>query len=527
MIPKTIHYCWFGNNPMSETIIKCIDSWKKKLPDYTFQKWSEENYDIEHPFALAAYENKSWAFLADYVRFDVIYKYGGIYLDTDMLVLKSLNPLLENECFLGYEDEIRVNCAIIGAVKNHTFLKSCCEVYDKITFNSFLPPVPSLLTALIKRNPNHDVTLYSPNYFYPFPFINKEDNFNTFIQKDSYTVHLWEGSWLNEEHFFKNGFKKSALKKIWSNLKKQPIQPFENYLKYLKILTPKKVKVVLKFIFNKIIRAGLLIPFLRKKIINSNLSHSFRYFNFPSEKEFPMETIKIAQIDGITYKLNIAEHNGLRVYFKVFPISTWQLFNLIEPHFNIIDVGANIGFYSLNFAKKASKGNVFSFEPFQYNYQLLNQNIELNNFNNIKTYPIALGETTRKANMNNITNKNLGMVHIDLSSNNDENLITINTLDNFVKKNNSEKIHLIKIDIEGYETNFIKGAINTLTKDYPILFIEVIDQHLKKFDSSAFELIKTLEDLGYNYIINADTKQVIYSVFNLDNCSMDILCKKI
>jgi FkbM family methyltransferase len=529
MIPKIIHYCWFGDSQMPQIIQDCIVSWKRLLPDYTFLKWSEDNYEFEHPFAVTAYEDKSWAFLVDYVRFDVLYKHGGIYLDTDMLLLKNLDIFLNHECFLGYEDEKIINCGIIGAEPNHIFIKDCLSIYDTLKFNNFLPPITSLITAILKRNTNYGIKLYSAEYFYPLPFLQKEDKFEPYLTSNSYAVHLWEASWLSEMQLLQNGFRKSALKKIRKDLKHNPIQPLRYYLRLALVLTPDKVKLSLKPLIKKIIDLGLSIDFFRNIIINSNISYSYRYYNFPTEKHFELNTIKTTNIDGIKYHLDIGEHNGLRVYFKIFSKSTWRLFDLIQPDFNIIDVGANIGFYTLNFAKKASKGNVFSFEPFPYNYQLLKKNISLNSFQNIQTFPIALGEKTQKISMNNFTDRNLGMVHISTSKN-DSDGIEATTLDTFIKDDISKissKIDLIKIDIEGYETRFINGAIDTLTKDYPILFIEVADAHLKRFNSSAYELIKKLESLGYNYIINAETGRILYSVFDFDDCFMDIICKKL
>jgi len=527
MIPKIIHYCWFGKNPLPKLIQDCIASWEFFLPEYQIIRWSEENYKIEHPFAVAAFEDKSWAFLVDYVRFDILNKYGGIYLDTDMLVLKPLDIFLKDECFLGYEDDVTISCGIIGTVKKHTFIQQCLSLYDKITYNKQLPPVTSLLTALYKRTQPKNVSIYSEKTFYPMPFIHNDFNsYKKYITKDSYAIHLWAGSWLNEWQLFQNGLKKAALNKIIKKLKTTPIQPFKFYTKVVVTLLPKKLKYFLKFMMKKLILLGLSTPIINELIINSNISYSYRYYNFPTENSFKDNTIKNVKRQGINYQINIGEHNGLRIYYNIFSRSTWELFNLIQPHFNVIDVGANIGFYTLNFAKKARKGCVYSFEPFPHNYKLLGKNISLNNFNNISTFPIALGEIEKKVEMNNLEDRNLGMVHIVPHSKNElNNSIEVNTLDYFFIEK-TFKIDLIKIDIEGYEMNFIHGAINILTKDYPILFVEVIDKHLKKYNSSAYELVKKLEDLGYNHIVNAETGQLIYSVFDLDNCFLDIICKK-
>ena len=109
---KTIHYCWFGKNPKSKLILKCIDSWRKCCPDYEIKEWNEENFDINCcDYVREAYEAKKWAFVSDYCRFYVLYNYGGIYLDTDVELLKSLDVLSKN--FVGFENQNRVNSGLI------------------------------------------------------------------------------------------------------------------------------------------------------------------------------------------------------------------------------------------------------------------------------------------------------------------------------------------------------------------------------------------------------------------------------
>ena len=95
-IPKKIHYCWFGRNEIPEKTLRCIESWKKYCPDYEIIQWNEDNYDINKiPYMKDAYKEKKWAFVSDYARLDVIYQYGGIYLDTDVELVNSLDDLLE------------------------------------------------------------------------------------------------------------------------------------------------------------------------------------------------------------------------------------------------------------------------------------------------------------------------------------------------------------------------------------------------------------------------------------------------
>ena len=107
MIPKIIHYCWFGRNPKPKLAEKCIKSWKKYCPEYEIIEWNEDNYDLSSAplYVRQAYEAKRWAFVTDYIRLQVIYENGGIYLDTDVELRKSLDPLLVHQAYFGFEDE--------------------------------------------------------------------------------------------------------------------------------------------------------------------------------------------------------------------------------------------------------------------------------------------------------------------------------------------------------------------------------------------------------------------------------------
>lgn len=96
MIPKIIHYCWFGGNSLPSDVLKCIKTWEKYCPDYEIKRWDESNFDVNsHPFIKAAYESKAWAFVSDYARLKVVYENGGIYLDTDVELLKNLGFFIE------------------------------------------------------------------------------------------------------------------------------------------------------------------------------------------------------------------------------------------------------------------------------------------------------------------------------------------------------------------------------------------------------------------------------------------------
>ena len=133
MIPKIIHYCWFGGKEMPPLVQKCIKSWKEHLPDYEFKLWNEENFDINSSeWCKGAYENKKYAFVADYVRLIALYKNGGIYLDTDEKMEKSLNPFVEKDiAFMGFEDGKVLSMGVMGFPPKHHIIAELLEYYNQ------------------------------------------------------------------------------------------------------------------------------------------------------------------------------------------------------------------------------------------------------------------------------------------------------------------------------------------------------------------------------------------------------------
>ena len=137
MIPKTIHYCWFGRNPKPKLAEKCIRSWKKYCPGYEIIEWNEDNFDISSAplYVRQAYEAKKWAFVTDYVRLKVVYDHGGIYMDTDVELLKNIDFLREHEAYFGFEDGKYVNTGLgFGAQKGNPILLEMMEDYRDIPF---------------------------------------------------------------------------------------------------------------------------------------------------------------------------------------------------------------------------------------------------------------------------------------------------------------------------------------------------------------------------------------------------------
>lgn len=153
MIPKTIHYCWFGRNPKPRLTEKCIKSWKKFCPGYEIIEWNEDNFELSAMplYVRQAYEAKKWAFVTDYVRLELLHAHGGIYLDTDVELIKPLDALLENKAYFGFEDGKHVNTGHgCGAEKGAMILKEMMADYAGIPF--ILPDGSFDLTPCPQRN---------------------------------------------------------------------------------------------------------------------------------------------------------------------------------------------------------------------------------------------------------------------------------------------------------------------------------------------------------------------------------------
>jgi len=230
-IPKVIHYCWFGYARKTKLVRNCIASWKTQLPDYDIIEWNEENSDLTTSFVSEAYRLKKWAFVADFIRLKVLYEYGGIYLDTDMMVIKPFNNLLLNDCFFGAENSEYISCGVIGASKNNEFIKDCKSKYELLNLNNETYwsqiSIPRIITDVFKTKYSYfnsfdkviqveNIVIYPRDWFYPLPFENKADNknFKNYIKGETYAIHLWASSWIeySEFHYLRN---KQYSKGFW------------------------------------------------------------------------------------------------------------------------------------------------------------------------------------------------------------------------------------------------------------------------------------------------------------------------
>jgi len=197
-IPKKLHYCWFGSAPKSKIFQDCLESWKTFCPDFEIKEWNEKNTkQFVNSFYKNALRKKQYAFVADYVRARVLFEEGGVYLDTDMLLLKPIDSLLQYDFFIGEEVSGRVAFGLFGVIPKHRFLEQMIVFYNQTEFNVFSPPVitHTFSPVINKKNIDKNEIILDSNCFYPLPYGHRLENYTDFIQTQSYAVHLWNHSW--------------------------------------------------------------------------------------------------------------------------------------------------------------------------------------------------------------------------------------------------------------------------------------------------------------------------------------------
>jgi len=215
MIPKIIHYCWFGRGEMPELAHKCIESWKKFLPDYKLQLWNEDNFDINsNRYVKEAYQSRKFAFVTDYVRLYALYNFGGVYMDTDVEVLKSLDEFLTLPAFSGFESETEIPTGIMASEQYGQWAKDQLEYYiDK----AFIMPDGSLDTTTnvtiicnimgkngfifnnTKQNYHNQITMFPKDFFCPKSYLTGKIH----LTENSYCIHHFSGSWQTPYKRFK------------------------------------------------------------------------------------------------------------------------------------------------------------------------------------------------------------------------------------------------------------------------------------------------------------------------------------
>ena len=250
MIPKIIHYIWLGNSELPELSRHCIKSWKKYCPDYKIIKWDETNSDIsKYLFAKEAYKEKKWSFVSDVLRLETVYKYGGVYMDTDVELIKPIDSLLSNSAFISFESEKFVNSGnILAAEKNNKAVKAMLEKYENHSFynaDGSLNTSPSpeyntnaLLSFGLKQNNTYQqletITVYPTEYFCPKSLNTGIIN----ITNKTYGIHHFDGAWLTEDSRNLNELKQK-IHRLFGNGK---IAKFAIFFSKVFIIRTKSIK---------------------------------------------------------------------------------------------------------------------------------------------------------------------------------------------------------------------------------------------------------------------------------------------
>lgn len=214
MIPKIIHYCWFGGNKKPKLIKRCIESWKKFCPDYEIKEWNESNFNINcSDYVKKAYEMKKWAFVADYARFYVLNQYGGVYLDTDVELVKNIDEIILRGKFAGFGNNEIVNTGLILATTKDDWL--CKKVMDTYVDEKFVWDDPSKILAIGRRvtqilidtglEPNGQLQIVQDYTIYPKYYFNPTDgDIRGKVDARAYSIHHYAATWFSPKDRLKN-----------------------------------------------------------------------------------------------------------------------------------------------------------------------------------------------------------------------------------------------------------------------------------------------------------------------------------
>lgn len=236
---KNIHYCWFGGGDIPAFLQNCISTWKKRMPDWNIIRWDESNFDINStPWTKKAYEAKKYAFVSDYVRLIALYNMGGIYLDTDVELLKSLETFYDSyDAFAGFENYQYISSAILGAKKNHPLIKEFLSYYNETIFNSEIinsniANVIMMTKICIKYglkidDSEQEIKIPMPNSllcssFHVFPrtfFCPLDFYHNKNFTNNTHTIHYFQASWLEKDKKKKIVMERKKIYKAFNNLK--------------------------------------------------------------------------------------------------------------------------------------------------------------------------------------------------------------------------------------------------------------------------------------------------------------------
>ena len=224
MIPKIIHYCWFGGKEKPEDVLKMIASWKKHCPDYEIKEWNETNFDIHlNRYTEEAYQQKKWAFVSDVARLWALVHEGGIYMDTDVEIIRPLDNLLANKAFIGFEGTQWIGTNLMGTEPHNAFLQAFLEDYNHRNFTNpdgTLNQTTNVEEITSRFLTQHNLvrngeqqqagafTVYPTDYFSPYDYINGKVR----TTANTYSIHWFSQSWIKRSKW------KTRLSQWWHRI---------------------------------------------------------------------------------------------------------------------------------------------------------------------------------------------------------------------------------------------------------------------------------------------------------------------
>lgn len=229
MIPKTIHYCWFGRNPKPELTEKCLKSWKKHCPDFTIREWNEDSLDLSAAplYVRQAYEAGKWAFVSDYARLVAMTQEGGVYMDTDVELVRPLTPFLKNQAFCGFETEESISTGVMACERDFPLFTELLRHYDDISFYredgslNVTTNVETVTAALVPKGLRLDgreqtvagLTIYPSAVFSPVDF----ETGLLHRKRKTVAIHWFSGSWYTaQEQAHRADLRRKARRGQWT-----------------------------------------------------------------------------------------------------------------------------------------------------------------------------------------------------------------------------------------------------------------------------------------------------------------------
>lgn len=263
-IPKKIHYCWFGRGTLPEVSQKYIDSWKKYCPDYEIKEWNEDNFDIScNRYVKEAYDSKKFAFVTDYVRLFALYNEGGIYMDTDVEVLKPLDVFLKHKAFSSFENNDSIPTGLMASEKGGEWVKNLLDEYENMSFIKEdgsmdlttnvirITNLTERMYGLIRKSSYQDLgvlTLYPHEYFCPKDW----DSGNIYLTDNTYAIHHFNGSWQTDREKKYINLRRKYIEKYGEKIGKEKYSKRMRVKKNIIDFIKKPIKLVLApFIKNR------------------------------------------------------------------------------------------------------------------------------------------------------------------------------------------------------------------------------------------------------------------------------------